>query len=192
MSYSRASINAFLTRHAEKVTHLCLLSSQSCLAWKNAFRGVVNPALSVIGRGQPIRCLVSLLRGMAHTLPRNKPAFNGGTGKDCALQATRAAGGHNGSPVQVTRTRRNERDSARRSRTYVRSDGQRVGGGPRDRYSTPRKPTFDLSLWRYNQLSVSLSPTYNSRIRSGQFDSANNQITSLSFFLSLYQVSLFQ
>lgn len=126
MSYSRASINAFLTRHAEKVTHLCLLSSQSCLAWKNAFRGVVNPALSVIGRGQPIRCLVSLLRGMAHTLPRNKPAFNGGTGKDCALQATRAAGGHNGSPVPVTRTRRNERDSARRSRTYDRMDRELV------------------------------------------------------------------
>lgn len=167
-------------------------SHQSILPrMENAFRTVVNPALSVIGRGQPIRCLVSFLRGMVHALPRNKPAFNSGAGKDRALQATRTGGGHNGSPVPVTRTRRNERDSARHSRTYVRSDGQRAGGGPRDRYSTPREPTFDLSLWRYSQLS--LQPTYNSRIRSGHLDSANNQITSSLFFsFSLYQVSLFR
>lgn len=95
-------------------------SRQSILPrMENAFRGVVNPALSVIGRGQPIRCLVSLLREIAYALPRNKPAFNSGTGKDRALQATRAGGGHNGLPVPVTRTRRNVWDSAKRSRTHV-------------------------------------------------------------------------
>lgn len=120
---------------------------------ENAFRGVVNPALGVIGRGQPIRCLVSLLRGMAYALPRNKPAFSSGMGKDRALQATR--GGHNGSPVPVNSDTTQRTRDARRSRTYVRSDGRRAGGGPRDRYSTPREPTFDLSLWHYNQLSLS-------------------------------------